>query len=182
MKKILIISIICTIALQFLIYIFLLRDSFKEITILDKEIESQNLIYQGILENYVNVEENKYLFTTMESENISKVVDISTLPYAIVNISNLMAENNIEEDIFNIGHMQSIDYIESIESFYDEILFLPIHISGVGNYNDIMNYLRSLNYTTNFYLIDSLKIIQTVEDEVYYLDLNVFIVVGSNYE
>lgn len=181
-KKILIISIISTVAIQFLIYIFILRDSVKEIIILNKNIESQNLVYQNILENYINIEENKYLLTVMQKENMNEIVDISKLPHAIIKTSNLMAENNIKEDTFNIGNIQLVDYIESIDGFYDQISLLPIHISGVGTYNNIMNYLKGLNSTTNPYLIDNIKIIQTLEEEFYYLDTNILIVVGSNYE
>lgn len=180
-KKTFSITLVATVIILYLIYNFLLRENINNLIELEHQLNIQSLIYESQVQDYMNIQSNKELLLALYNEITRELVAFNYIPHAMVNISNLMNQKNITENKFNIGNRQEVNYIGNVGNFYKNIFIVPLNISGVGSYKDIMKYLNSLNYLHYFILVDRVNIVPTLETELFYLDLNVSIVVGENY-
>jgi len=168
-KRITIIISMFIFCLLYLLYIVLVRESIAEVLALSNEINNTTLIYEAKLENYTNIESNRQLLLSLLEETSREIVSAENLPRAIISVSNIMMQNNIIENRFSLGNITRI---------YNDIFIQPINITGFGSYENIMNYLISLNNSNEFFLIDRIRLTKEDEDN-FYLNLDMFIVTGD---
>ena len=173
-KKIMTLATISTLCFLYLLYIFVIQRQLTEINILRNETNSRTLIHETQLKNYFNMHENEHLLLSMHAEGNKRIIGSDELPRAIVNVSNLMIQNNIIENRFRLGSVTSMHY---------DISAAPLNISGLGQYSDIIAYLADLNSSNELLLIDRVNIsLANSEENIFYLDLNILIIIGDSHE
>lgn len=152
--------IIVNIGMLYIFYVGILSIRLRNILTINTQIHSAAQDYNESIINYINIDENTLLL--QELRESTYIVHYTNLPYAIINISNLMEKYGIEQNRFEVYSRNLI---------FENVSTTGLIISGTAPHSAIISYINSLHQKQQLVFINHYTI--TPGEGVSYIILNI---------